>query len=1054
MKIGNDKKKVIDYISKCNNDKLLEFECRLTKNISQTDFHNILKRVKGMPNVKYIGSQESLDIFYQYQKDKISNIRVSVNGNESIKRYCKSNDIKNINNIDFVRKSLYVSKGEKNYPIDINNYNIRFNLKKETPLNKSSQEVKSIYGPWKQTLKEFRYKKRFSYNTLDGKFRFDFTIVRKGDQEKIIGPVQRMKKSQVRPNQVKFIKSPEYVNDFKTYYENLGDDDIVELKGRINYRTKPHKTVKDAKIFETPFHYEVEIEYLGNKKDEIPDIEETYNGMISYIGTLLQSLQKSYVIISEEEKRKVLEEYRLLMDAGIFKGPHNVTLELKHIAPKRYEDYNNILNIRRDYSVTDKADGERNLLIVLEDGSLYLMNRKNVIKSLGAKIPSLSKSILDGEYITKSKDNKNINLFMVFDVYFINNEDVRDRHFSKKADTYDNSKTRHEIMKEKLDNLDIEKAEKSLLDVKLKKFYYSDLNEYDETIDKKITELEKEMLLLEVGGANYNTLKSNIATLKKDTKIFTEASKVYNKQYIYHIDGLIFTPIFKGVGETENRTSFDGRWNYSFKWKPSEENTIDFMVKVVKEDGVDQIEYSNDNGEFKTYKTINLLVGYNPLIHTKHNSCRILNEEVSYEEKYTYVPFIPTNPYRKESSYAYIKLDVNGNMRTTDKNIITDGCIIECKYDQTKNDGFRWIPIRVRDTNKPNDFTTAKNVWNTIFYPITKDMIVTGNMDQAEFNDEVYYTKNMKRTDITTKAMNDFHSYVKKSIIVDNSKEGQNILDISCGRGGDLNHWLDTRFNLVIGIDLNRDNLENMNGACNRVLNQYDDVKEKINDLLFIWGDSSLDFTNGEAGKDELNKYYLDIIYGNVLESSIKNEKLKRLHDVGNITNGNGFDVVSCQFSFHYFFESLEKLERVLLNISNSLKTGGVFIGTTLDGKQVFDELSRNSTISEYKDGNLLWKITKKYDNEEFNSTETSLGYKVDVYMDSIGRTNTEYLVNYDFLETLLVRFNLRLKDLTSFSNKFSELNKKQEKYGDALSMNDQLKKYSFLNKCFVIEKI
>ena len=27
------------------------------------------------------------------------------------------------------------------------------------------------------------------------------------------------------------------------------------------------------------------------------------------------------------------------------------------------------------------------------------------------------------------------------------------------------------------------------------------------------------------------------------------------------------------------------------------------------------------------------------------------------------------------------KLDVNGNMRTTDKNIITNGCIIECKYD-------------------------------------------------------------------------------------------------------------------------------------------------------------------------------------------------------------------------------------------------------------------------------------------------------------------------------------------------------------------------------------
>ena len=36
----------------------------------------------------------------------------------------------------------------------------------------------------------------------------------------------------------------------------------------------------------------------------------------------------------------------------------------------------------------------------------------------------------------------------------------------------------------------------------------------------------------------------------------------------------------------------------------------------------------------------------------------------------------------------------------------------------------------------------------------------------------------------------------------------------------------------------------------------------------------------------------------------------------------------------------------------------------------------------------------------------------------------------------------------------FIKLNKSKDKYGDALNMIDELKTYSFLNKCFVIEKI
>ena len=73
--------------------------------------------------------------------------------------------------------------------------------------------------------------------------------------------------------------------------------------------------------------------------------------------------------------------------------------------------------------------------------------------------------------------------------------------------------------------------------------------------------------------------------------------------------------------------------------------------------------------------------------------------------------------------------------------------------------------MRIRDTFKPNDFLTANNVWNSIFNPVTHEMITTGKVDVKS---NKYFDNNTKRGDKKSKAMNDFHSFVKKSLIVNN----------------------------------------------------------------------------------------------------------------------------------------------------------------------------------------------------------------------------------------------------------------------------------------------
>jgi mRNA (guanine-N7-)-methyltransferase len=337
-------------------------------------------------------------------------------------------------------------------------------------------------------------------------------------------------------------------------------------------------------------------------------------------------------------------------------------------------------------------------------------------------------------------------------------------------------------------------------------------------------------------------------------------------------------------------------------------------------------------------------------------------------------------------------------------------------------------------------------------------MIIGGKIDVDESGDEVYYSKNVDsqrgRKKAKTKALQDFHSYVKKNLIVSSSKEGDNLLDISCGRGGDFNHWIEAKLGKVVGIDINRENLENTDsGACNRILDNYN-KNALMDNILFIWGNSVRDFTNGDAGKDELNKYYLDIIYGNVSLEKIPNDKLKKFYNIVSEEDETGFDVVSCQFSFHYFFKNEVDLRSVLRNVSNSLIKGGKFIGTCLDGKLIFDMLKNEVTVNEYDDDTLLWKITKRYKSNTFESNYNSLGLPIDVYMDSIGKSFTEYLVNFDYLGVICEEFDLKLVKLIDFSDLFMEMTDSKINYGNAGKMDAKLKKYSFLNKCFVLEKI
>jgi hypothetical protein len=94
----------------------------------------------------------------------------------------------------------------------------------------------------------------------------------------------------------------------------------------------------------------------------------------------------------------------------------------------------------------------------------------------------------------------------------------------------------------------------------------------------------------------------------------------------YNTDGLIFTPAEYGVGGGPSETSgplYKHTWNRSFKWKPAEFNTIDFLVRLKKDDkGRDFVGSEFEDGthldsalSINQYKTVVLHCGFDERIH-------------------------------------------------------------------------------------------------------------------------------------------------------------------------------------------------------------------------------------------------------------------------------------------------------------------------------------------------------------------------------------------------------------------------------------------------------
>lgn len=829
----------------------------------------------------------------------------------------------------------------------------------------------------------------------------------------------------------------------------------IDLSVVKSNKSSRNNSFKDSKVIESPEQFEIEIELL-NEPALLFDSNDLYSKLQTCIMHILCGMQDTLYPIGNATISRVINEYKTLIKVDpIFCGPSSQTLQMHHLFNT------SSFNILTDYTVTDKADGFRKLLFIDSTGKLFYITTNLQIQFCGVTVesqPNIFNSLIDGEHITHDKNDKFINTYAAFDCYYLNGKSLRDAPFVK-SEHKDTTISRYNELRKLVAHIRDSISNLTFFPIFTKEFYQtSDSSSIFKQCEKLLDNIEK------------------------------------NESYNYNTDGLIFTPSYLSVGadKVDQSSSEPSKkvWNSSFKWKPVEYNTIDFLVTFPDKSKKQFVNYT-DSTTIVQHQIINLRVGYNPNSHGYLNPFKMVIdgdfEQSSSTTNQNYFPalFYPTNPYNSETHICHIplKTDSNGtaqmftfNEHGQQNELFTDNMIVEFKFVMSNPEFKQWIPIKVRydktfelrnsGKNFGNAYHVANANWHSIHKPITHDIIKNGIKDAelaSSFDSDIYY--NNSKTNNKTKVASNlryFHN-VLKGLLIDFVCDTDDLIliDIAVGKGGDLHKWNKTNkgtIKFILGIDLSRDNIENrIDGACKRFIDEKKKHPHYISSV-FLQGDCSKNIKNGAAFSSDQHSTISQGIFGSGNNSPAL---------IGKIVSqnfgiaSNGFDIVSCQFALHYFFKDKNTLKNFVINLVECTALNGKFIGTCFDGKLVFDLLRDSKNITYSNDHSIIVNIIKNYSYTSFPDDVNCLGYPIDVFQESINQSITEYLVNFDFFIRIMENYGFSLMKPTDnhyFNNSIDSFEVIHNKYtsanGEPIQLSDSEKQLSFLNKYFIFQKI
>jgi mRNA (guanine-N7-)-methyltransferase len=219
-------------------------------------------------------------------------------------------------------------------------------------------------------------------------------------------------------------------------------------------------------------------------------------------------------------------------------------------------------------------------------------------------------------------------------------------------------------------------------------------------------------------------------------------------------------------------------------------------------------------------------------------------------------------------------------------------------------------------------------------------------MSAKEFYDHAAANESV---DPRARALRDFHNHIKKLLYWEFAHHAPRLLDIACGKGGDLHKWKHSKIQYVRGIDISSKSI--------------DQARERLSKM-----------------KTEMRV-------------DLECMPAQNFRDHANL-----YDAVSCMFALHYFFESEALLRQIIQVVASSLKTNGVFFGCVPHGIQVLKSLNERVSMK-----SSAMEIKRDLTEPEcFGSA-----YEISIFGTVIEGESREFLVFQNVLVAICEEYNL-----------------------------------------------
>jgi SAM-dependent methyltransferase len=316
--------------------------------------------------------------------------------------------------------------------------------------------------------------------------------------------------------------------------------------------------------------------------------------------------------------------------------------------------------------------------------------------------------------------------------------------------------------------------------------------------------------------------------------------------------------------------------------------------------------------------------------------------------------------------------------------------------------------------------------------------------------------------------MKSFNNWVKSILIhtycsefspsVGENKKRPRVLDIGCGRGGDLEKMYHARVGECVGIDPDYSNLFSKTDSATVRYNNMKSKYPSFTKYTFIQAFGDLPFKSDIQAKripnmSPDNKKNMDMFL---------NEKSK-------------FDMINSMFTIHYCFDSNESVQNLINNITTHLKPFGYVLYTLFDANEVTKLLGNKNAYTSYytnEEGikTKLFEIIKNYEGD----VKDEPGQTINVYQKWISEnTLPENLVSMKLMIETMKKAGCRLIDTDTLSNLYNlnkawfsdvvpheenPLNKKYYTnvsafYGDLKGADKESKTYAFLERYYIFQK-